>query len=159
MLSPTVSLYVQHCAPFVLDVWCAKRRQGESRRGAGVQTYMVKLSMRILKSSMTHSDNRTKLESDMVTGIEAVKTAAWEGPFLERILRVRDTVRATTHPELQASCNIQGHHGLRRCDAADCGTWLMELAAGTREGRDVLLQTLCHNVQRRCTAQAQCMAH
>jgi hypothetical protein len=59
--------------------------------------------MRILKSSMAHSDNRTKLESDMVTGIEAVKTAAWEGPFLERILRVRDTVRTLDHARIHGT--------------------------------------------------------
>lgn len=38
---------------------------------------------------MTQADERTKLESDVVTGVEAVKTQAWETFFLQRITAIR----------------------------------------------------------------------
>lgn len=43
----------------------------------------------ILNRGMTQSDERTKLESDVVTGIEAVKTQAWETFFSERVTELR----------------------------------------------------------------------
>ncbi|GAX80189.1 hypothetical protein CEUSTIGMA_g7627.t1 [Chlamydomonas eustigma] len=42
-----------------------------------------------LKAALTHSDERTKLEGELVGGIQIVKCSAWEGPFLQRILQAR----------------------------------------------------------------------
>jgi ATP-binding cassette, subfamily C (CFTR/MRP), member 1 len=54
-----------------------------------VQAVVTRKATAILSRGMIHSDERTKLESDMVTGIEAVKSQAWETFFLERIQALR----------------------------------------------------------------------
>lgn len=56
---------------------------------APVQMYVTQLAAKILNRGMVHSDERTKLESDVITGIEAVKTQAWEPFFLRRVTAAR----------------------------------------------------------------------
>jgi ABC-type bacteriocin/lantibiotic exporter with double-glycine peptidase domain len=50
---------------------------------------VMRLAQSITHRGMAQADERTKLESDMVTGIEAVKTQAWEKFFYERITGIR----------------------------------------------------------------------
>lgn len=57
-----------------------------------VQMALAGMSTKILREGMTVSDERTKLEADVITGIEAVKTQAWERPFIEQITAIRSQV-------------------------------------------------------------------
>ena len=50
---------------------------------------MMKTSGAMLKAALAHTDERTKLEGELVGGIEVVKCSAWEAPFLERINAAR----------------------------------------------------------------------
>lgn len=43
----------------------------------------------LLKATLAHTDERTKLEGELVGGIEVVKCSAWEPPFLGRITLAR----------------------------------------------------------------------
>ena len=43
----------------------------------------------LLKATLAHTDERTKLEGELIGGIEVVKCSAWEAPFLGRILLAR----------------------------------------------------------------------
>jgi ABC-type bacteriocin/lantibiotic exporter with double-glycine peptidase domain len=54
-----------------------------------LQAVVTRKATAILNRGMIHSDERTKLESDLVTGIEAVKSQAWEDFFLGRIGKLR----------------------------------------------------------------------
>jgi hypothetical protein len=54
-----------------------------------VQATLATLSSKILRQSMHKSDERTKLEADVVVGIEAVKTQAWEKAFMSTIAAIR----------------------------------------------------------------------
>jgi ATP-binding cassette, subfamily C (CFTR/MRP), member 1 len=47
-----------------------------------MQTALAGLSAKILRENMAVSDERTRLETDVVIGIEAVKTQVWE-PFFQ----------------------------------------------------------------------------
>ena len=55
-----------------------------------LQMKVTRMATAILNRGMTQSDERTKLESDVVTGIEAVKTQAWETFFSERVTELRN---------------------------------------------------------------------
>jgi ABC-type bacteriocin/lantibiotic exporter with double-glycine peptidase domain len=50
---------------------------------------MMKLTGAALKAALTHTDERTKLEGELVGGIEVVKCSAWELPFLGRVMQAR----------------------------------------------------------------------
>lgn len=54
---------------------------------------LASVATKILREGMAVSDERTKLEADVITGIEAVKTQAWERPFTEQIGALRSQVR------------------------------------------------------------------
>ncbi|GAX80188.1 hypothetical protein CEUSTIGMA_g7626.t1 [Chlamydomonas eustigma] len=54
-----------------------------------VNLTLMRLSSALLKAALTHSDERTKLEGEMVGGIEVVKCSGWETPFLSRVSQVR----------------------------------------------------------------------
>lgn len=45
----------------------------------------------ILRQSLTATDERAKLESELFGGVEVVKCYVWEGSFMDRIRRVRGT--------------------------------------------------------------------
>eukprot|EP00892_Ulva_mutabilis_P008206 jgi/Ulvmu1/5758/UM025_0012.1 len=53
------------------------------------QAALASLSTKILREGMEVADERTKLEADVITGIEAVKTQAWERPFITQITAIR----------------------------------------------------------------------
>ncbi|KAG1680183.1 hypothetical protein FOA52_000296 [Chlamydomonas sp. UWO 241] len=46
---------------------------------------LVRWSGAMLKTALAHTDERTKLEGELIGGIEVVKCSAWEVPFLGRI--------------------------------------------------------------------------
>lgn len=46
---------------------------------------------KILRDSLTATDERAKLESELFGGVEVVKCYVWEGSFMDRIRRVRGT--------------------------------------------------------------------
>ena len=50
---------------------------------------LMRKSASLLKAAMSHTDERTKLEGELVGGIEVVKCSAWEAPFLERVTQAR----------------------------------------------------------------------
>jgi ATP-binding cassette, subfamily C (CFTR/MRP), member 1 len=50
---------------------------------------VTRMATQILNRAMAQSDERTKLEADIISGIEEVKTQAWETLFRERITSVR----------------------------------------------------------------------
>jgi hypothetical protein len=54
-----------------------------------LQMKLTRLAQDIVNRGMAKADERTKLESDLVTGIEAVKTQAWEGFFRGRVTDIR----------------------------------------------------------------------
>lgn len=66
---------------------------GLTRCARAVQTVLASMSTKILREGMEVADERTKLEADVVTGIEAVKTQAWERPFISQITAIRSQVR------------------------------------------------------------------
>ena len=39
---------------------------------------------------MGHTDRRVKLTSEVIAGIKAIKLYAWEQPYQERILHIRE---------------------------------------------------------------------
>jgi hypothetical protein len=43
-----------------------------------VQGYLVKLSFLYLRKSLAFTDERSKLESELLGGIDVVKCSAWE---------------------------------------------------------------------------------
>ena len=66
---------------------------------------MMRLTGGMLKSALAHTDERTKLEGELVGGIEVVKCSAWESPFLGRITRARIKVRISLSDENNDICS------------------------------------------------------
>jgi ATP-binding cassette, subfamily C (CFTR/MRP), member 1 len=65
--------------------------------GIAVMILMVPVNMAIAKKSrqlnkvqMGNKDARTKLMDEVLNGMKVIKLYAWEKPFLEKILKVRD---------------------------------------------------------------------
>ena len=54
-----------------------------------VNMELMRWTSDLLKSTLAHTDERTKLEGELVGGIEVVKCSAWETPFLGRINAAR----------------------------------------------------------------------
>ncbi|CAD7704333.1 unnamed protein product, partial [Ostreobium quekettii] len=53
------------------------------------QAVVVKWSATFKKRALSLSDERAKLEGELISGIEVVKTSTWEMPFREHIMDVR----------------------------------------------------------------------
>ena len=45
---------------------------------AALQAVLVRASARLLKRALSETDERSKLEGELVSGIEVVKCSAWE---------------------------------------------------------------------------------
>eukprot|EP00210_Caulerpa_lentillifera_P008090 g7724.t1 len=54
-----------------------------------IQMSIVRWSAQYVKKALQQTDERAKLEREVVSGIEAVKCNAWEEPFWKRILKIR----------------------------------------------------------------------
>ena len=54
-----------------------------------VNMELMRWTSELLKSTLAHTDERTKLEGELVGGIEVVKCSAWETPFMGRINTAR----------------------------------------------------------------------
>ena len=73
-------VHSKRCIPHIVDVHV---------RNIAVQMKITRWASQILNRGMAQADERTKLESDLVTGVEAVKTQAWEAFFMQRITLIR----------------------------------------------------------------------
>lgn len=52
---------------------------------------MVTLSSKLIKKSLASTDERSKLEGELLAGIEVVKCSTWEESFWSKINAVRNT--------------------------------------------------------------------
>ena len=86
---------------------------GLTRCARAVQTVLASMSTKILREGMEVADERTKLEADVVTGIEAVKTQAWERPFTAQITAIRSQVRPLCPRCIVSGCTSGNLHGTR----------------------------------------------
>ncbi|KAL3160420.1 hypothetical protein ABBQ32_010743 [Trebouxia sp. C0010 RCD-2024] len=55
------------------------------------QAVLVRISARLLKKTLLRTDERAKLEGELLDGIDVVKCMTWENPFWDRIQKVRQT--------------------------------------------------------------------
>lgn len=53
-------------------------------------TWVAKKQAGVRKQLMIHTDRRVKLTSEVVAGMKAIKLYAWEGPYTDRILAIRE---------------------------------------------------------------------
>ncbi|KAK9797814.1 hypothetical protein WJX73_000524 [Symbiochloris irregularis] len=53
-------------------------------------TYVAKRQASVRKDMMAHTDKRVKLTSEVVSGMKAIKLYAWEQPYTDRILKIRE---------------------------------------------------------------------
>lgn len=56
-----------------------------------INGFIAKKSRDLNRVQMGNKDSRTKLMDELLYGIKVIKLYAWEQPFLQRILNVRDT--------------------------------------------------------------------
>lgn len=57
---------------------------GAALRTPGMQAWLVRISSRLTRQSLQFTDERSKLEGELLGGIDVVKCSAWEArlPFL-----------------------------------------------------------------------------
>lgn len=55
-----------------------------------VQGIVVRMTAKLVKKSLLNTDERAKVETEMVEGIEVVKCNAWEDYFWERVIKIRN---------------------------------------------------------------------
>ena len=56
---------------------------------------------------MGHTDRRVKLTSEVIAGIKAIKLYAWEQPYEDRILKIREVAARAdlmTHSQACPPC-------------------------------------------------------
>ena len=71
--------------------------QGEGRSGCGVQAWLVRQAVRLQKKALLFTDERSKLEGELLNGIDVVKCNSWEVRASHGIVPVpaRDFVHIT----------------------------------------------------------------
>ena len=47
----------------------------------GLQAVLVRISARLLKKTLTHTDERAKVEGELLDGMDVVKCMTWEVSF------------------------------------------------------------------------------
>ncbi|KAJ3362294.1 hypothetical protein HDU91_003500 [Kappamyces sp. JEL0680] len=60
-----------------------------------INALIAKKSRDLNKTQMKNKDNRTKMMDEVLSGMKVIKLYAWEKPFIERILEIREQELAT----------------------------------------------------------------
>ena len=61
------------------------------------QSWMVRLIVKRLRASLKFTDERAKVESELLSGIEVAKCSTWEASFWNRIAVTRKKVSVVPH--------------------------------------------------------------
>ena len=68
-----------HTAPADRRVLCSSNDMQDPQHARhGLQAVLVRQSARLLKAALLETDERSKLEGELVSGIEVIKCSAWE---------------------------------------------------------------------------------